>query len=44
MSELGKPTSRAEISSPKSLYFKAVKLAHIGSALIVLSSYSLMHF
>ena len=26
--------SRAEISSPSSLYFKAVKGAHIGSALI----------
>ena len=31
--DLGKPTSRAEISSPSSLYLKAVKGAHIGSAL-----------
>ena len=31
--DIGKPTSRAEISSPSSLYFKAVKGAHIGSAL-----------
>ena len=30
---IGKPTSRAEISSPSSLYFKAVKGAHLGSAL-----------
>ena len=30
---VGKPTSRAEISSPSSLYFKAVKGAHLGSAL-----------
>ena len=29
----GLPTSRAEISSPRSLYLKAVKGAHIGSAL-----------
>ena len=31
--DIGNPTSRAEISSPSSLYFKAVKGAHIGSAL-----------
>ena len=31
--EIGKLTSRAEISSPSSLYFQAVKGAHIGSAL-----------
>ena len=31
--DIGKSTSRAEISSPISLYFKAVKGAHIGSAL-----------
>ena len=31
--DIGKSTSRAEISSPSSLYFKAVKGAHIGSAL-----------
>ena len=31
--DIGKPTSRAEISSPSSLYLKAVKRAHIGSAL-----------
>ena len=31
--DIGKSTSRAEISSPSSLYFKAVKEAHIGSAL-----------
>ena len=29
----GKPISRAQISSPNSLYLKAVKGAHIGSAL-----------
>ena len=32
--DIGKSTSRAEISSSSSLYFKAVKGAHIGSALI----------
>ena len=32
--DLGKPTSRAEIISPSSLYLKAVKGAHIGSALL----------
>ena len=32
--DIGKSTSRAEISIPSSLYFKAVKGAHIGSALI----------
>ena len=31
---IGKSTSRTEISSPSSLYLKAVKGAHIGSALI----------
>ena len=31
--DIGKPNSRAEISSPNSKYFKAVKVAHIGSAL-----------
>ena len=31
--DIGKPTSRAEISSPNSLYFKAAERAHIGSAL-----------
>ena len=36
--DIGKSTSRAEISSPRSLYFKAVKGAHIGSALIPLST------
>ena len=34
LGDIGKSTSRAEISSPSSLYFKAVKGAHIGSALI----------
>ena len=32
--DIGKPTSRAEISSPSSLYFKAEKGAHLGSALV----------
>ena len=32
--DIGKSTSRAEISSPSSLYLKAVKGAHIGSALV----------
>ena len=31
--DIGKPTSRAEISSPSSSWLKAVKGAHIGSAL-----------
>ena len=31
--ELGKPNSRAEISSPNSLYLKALKGAQTGSAL-----------
>ena len=31
--DISKSTSRAGISSPSSLYFKAVKGAHIGSAL-----------
>ena len=32
--DIGKSNSRAEISCPSSLYFKAVKGAHIGSALV----------
>ena len=31
--DIGKPTSRAEISSPSSLYLKAVKGAHLWFAL-----------
>ena len=31
--DIGKPTSRAEISRPSSLYFKAVKGATLGSSL-----------
>ena len=31
--DIGKPTSRVEISSPSSLYPQAVKGAHLGSAL-----------
>ena len=31
--DIGKPTSRAEMSSPSSLYLKAVKGTHLGSAL-----------
>ena len=31
--DIGKPTSRAEISNLSSLYLKSVKAAHIGSAL-----------
>ena len=31
--DIGKCTSRAEIGSPSSLYFKAAKRTHIGSAL-----------
>ena len=31
---IGKSTSRAEIDIPSSLYFKAVKGSHIGSALL----------
>ena len=34
--DIDKPTSRAEVSSPSSLYFKAVKGAHLGSALLYL--------
>ena len=34
--DIGKSTSRAEISSPSSLYFKVVKGAHLGSALEVI--------
>ena len=30
--DIGKSTSRAEVSSPSSLYLKAVKGAHIGIA------------
>ena len=37
--DIGKPTSRAETSSPSSLYLKAVKGAHIGSALISWGDY-----
>ena len=33
--DIVEPTSRAEISSPGSIYLKAVKGAHIGSALEV---------
>ena len=33
--DIGKPTSRAQLSSPNSLYLRAVKGAHNGSALIV---------
>ena len=33
--DIGKPTSRAEMSSSSSLYFKAVKGAQLGSALKV---------
>ena len=33
LGDIGKPTSRAEISSSSSLYFKAVKGAHLGCAL-----------
>ena len=33
--DIGKPTSRAEISSPSSVYLKAVIGAHIESALIL---------
>ena len=36
--DIGKPTSRAEISSPSSSYLKAVKGAHIGSALIAIGA------
>ena len=32
--DIGKPSSGAEISSPNSLYFKAVKGAHSGSTLV----------
>ena len=32
--DIGKPTSRAEISSSSSSYLKAVKGAHLGSALL----------
>ena len=31
--DIGESTSRAQLSSPSSLYFKAVKGAHIASAL-----------
>ena len=33
LSDIGKSTLRAELGSPSALYFKAVKGAHIGSAL-----------
>ena len=36
--DIGKPTSRAQIGSPSSLYLKAVKGAHLGSALISFQS------
>ena len=36
--DIGKSTSRAAISSPSSLYFKAVKRAPIGSALTGVTS------
>ena len=39
--DIGKSTSRAERSSPSSLYFKAVKGAHVGSALILWCSLEL---
>ena len=39
--DIGKSTSRAEISSPSSLYFKAVKGAHVRSALQAITSYIL---
>ena len=32
--DIGKPTLRAEISSPSSSYLKAVKRAYLGSALL----------
>ena len=35
--DIGRPSSRAEISSPSSLYFKAVKGAHLGSGLICIT-------
>ena len=38
MKDIGKPTSRAEIGSPSSLYLKAVKGAQNGSSLIVLAT------
>ena len=38
----GKPTSRAEISSPSSLYLKAVKGAHLGSALAYLRAFDIV--
>ena len=38
--DIGKPTSRAEIISPSSLYFKAVKGAHLGSVLKLTSPFS----
>ena len=31
--DIGRPTSRAEMSSPNSIYLKAVKGAHLGPAL-----------
>ena len=35
--DIGKPTSRAEMNIPSSLYLKAVKGTHLGSALFVVS-------
>ena len=35
--DIAKPTSRAEISSPGSLYLKAVKGTHLGSALLIIT-------
>ena len=34
LKDIGKPISRAEISSPSFLYFMAVKGTHLGSALL----------
>ena len=42
--DIGKSTSRAEISSPSSLYFRAVKGAHHGSALDRLNCVLLIQF
>ena len=39
--DIGKPTSRAEISSPSSINLKAVKRTHIGSALQYMDSLKL---
>ena len=37
--DIGKPSSRAEISSPSSLCFKAVKGTHLGSALLYINQF-----